>query len=293
MDANGRRDRSAAAAGKVDNEVAKFLCRVCGDGHDYQTNQRLKAHEETAAHKRSLDPEFAAAEEARKVATKKARDDKEKARMANREQREANGRRDRSAAERQASANKAQKIFHKKVAEMSKDVPPIVGTGTEEDALKALVRYHGSTGAAMLLHDDDERIKRNIRKFVLVSPEAKRDIRKAWKDSRMALNRPFASCASCGIRDHGNYVEVDVAGLPDFFEFTHEDHARFEVLKGGGSLRCCHKIELNRTSCRRRCFDGRVWAVEGNRYGPFTRHEFIFIEDWNALSFAPRTRQCW
>ena len=38
-------------------------------------------------------------------------------------------------------------------------------TEREEDALKALVRYHGSTNVAMLLHTDNERIKSNIRKF--------------------------------------------------------------------------------------------------------------------------------
>ena len=100
---------------------------------------------------------------------------------------------------------------------MHKDVPPTIATGTDEDVLKALVRYHGSSGAAMLLHDDNERIKSSIEKFIRVSPEAKKDIRKAWHESRMASNRPFESCASCGIRDHGNYGEVYVAALPDFF----------------------------------------------------------------------------
>jgi hypothetical protein len=93
----------------------------------------------------------------------------------------------------------------------------MIDTGTDEDVLKALVRYHGYSGAAMLLHDDDERIKSNIEKFVYVTPEAKNDIRKAWQESKMASNRPFESCASCGIRDHGNYGEVYVAALPDFF----------------------------------------------------------------------------
>lgn len=249
-----RDENEKARMADRDQCETKFLCRACGDGRDYQTNWRLKVHEETARHKRSLDADFSAAEGAEEVATKKARDEKErarerdakeKARLANRDQREANRRRDRSAAEKQASGNKAQKAFHKKVAEMGKDVPPIVGTGTEDDALKALVRYHGSTGAAMLLHDDDERIKNNIRKFVMVSPEAKKEIRKAWEGSRMALNTPLASCASCGIRDRGNYVEVDVAVLPGLFKFKRKDHAKFKVLEGGALLRCCHEVELN------------------------------------------------
>ncbi len=49
-----------------------------------------------------------------------------------------------------------------RVTRMHKDAPPIIGTGTDEDVLKSLVRYHDSSGAAMLLHDDDERFKSNI-----------------------------------------------------------------------------------------------------------------------------------
>ena len=41
-------------------EAGKFLCGVCGDGREYTTAWRLKQHENTAAHKRRLDPEFAA-----------------------------------------------------------------------------------------------------------------------------------------------------------------------------------------------------------------------------------------
>jgi hypothetical protein len=109
---------------------------------------------------------------------------------------------------------------------------PITETGTEEDVLSALVRYHGSTNAAMLLHDDDEKIKSNIEKFINVSPEAKSEIRKSWQESKMALNAPYLSCASCGIRNHGNYAEIDVATLPDFFKFKAKDQAMFDVLKG-------------------------------------------------------------
>ena len=56
---------------------------------------------------------------------------------------------------------KYQEAQHKKATE--KDPAPwIIGTGTEEDALKALVRYHGSTNVAMLLHTDDIRMKKKL-----------------------------------------------------------------------------------------------------------------------------------
>jgi len=58
--------------------------------------------------------------------------------------------------------------YYKKRTEMD-PARWIQGTGTEEDALKGLVRYHGSTNARMLLHTDDDRIKSNINKFVHVS----------------------------------------------------------------------------------------------------------------------------
>ena len=96
-----------------------------------------------------------------------------------------------------------QQIQYRKQTE--KDPAPwVTGDGTEEDALKALVRYHGSTSVAMLLHTDNERIKSNIRKFVHVSPEVKAKIRKTWQEGEMATNRAHYSCATCGIRDHGN-----------------------------------------------------------------------------------------
>ena len=71
---------------------------------------------------------------------------------------------------------------------------------------------------AMLLHTDNERIKSNIRKFVRVSPEVKATIRKTWQEGKMATSRAYYSCATCGIRDHGNYAQIDVAALPDFFK---------------------------------------------------------------------------
>ena len=66
-------------------------------------------------------------------------DEKEKARLAYRDQLGANARRDRSAAEKQADANRRQREFHKKVAGMHKDVPPMIAIGTDEDVLKDLL----------------------------------------------------------------------------------------------------------------------------------------------------------
>ena len=137
----------------------------------------------------------------------------------------------RTEAEKQLASLRNQRILYAKLAERN-TAPPITETGTEEDVLSALVRYHGSTSAAMLLQDDDEKIKSNIVKFINVSPEAKSEIRKAWQESEMALNTPFLSCASCGIRNHGNYAEIDVATLPDFFKFKTKDQDMFDVLKG-------------------------------------------------------------
>ena len=90
-----------------------------------------------------------------------------------------------------ASAKNQKKLYAKLVER--KTAQPITETGTEEDVLSALVRYHGSTSAAMLLHDDDEEIKSNIEKFINVSPEAKSEIRKAWQESEMALNTPYSN----------------------------------------------------------------------------------------------------
>ena len=61
----------------------------------------------------------------------------------------------------------------------------------------------------------------------------------------MALNAPYLSCASCGIRNHGNYAEIDVTTLPDFFKFNAKHQAMFDVLKGKVSLCCCRKLTLN------------------------------------------------
>ena len=186
----------------------EFKCERCNPEHDYKTEYKLKRHKETPSHKRKFDEEFAAAEQAekaakyfeekanieaanvaKKAATKKAREHKEKARKANRGQRKDNEKRDRTNAKKMVDRRRKKQKQHK----MQVD-----GDGTEEDALKALVRYHGSTNVAMLLHTDNERIKSNItsRKFVHVSPEVKAKIRKAWQEGEMATSRPHYSCAT-------------------------------------------------------------------------------------------------
>ena len=48
----------------------EFFCSVCDDGHDFKTLKRLNEHKKTASHKRKVDTEFAAAEEAEKAAKK-------------------------------------------------------------------------------------------------------------------------------------------------------------------------------------------------------------------------------
>ena len=84
-----------------------------------------------------------------KTATNKtARDTKETDRLKKRR---------RTKAEKQLASGKNQNRLYAKLNEKN-TTPPITETGTEEDVLSALVRYHGSTSAAMLLHDDDEKI---------------------------------------------------------------------------------------------------------------------------------------
>ena len=228
--------------------VQSFLCSVCGNGHDFKSRSHLIQHEKSASHKRKIDPEFAAEKAAEKATNKTARDTKETERLKKRH---------RTKAEKQLASRKNQKRLYAKLNEKN-TTPPITETGTEEDVLSALVRYHGSTSAAMLLHDDDEKIKSNIEKFINVSPEAKSEIRKAWQESEMALNTPYLACSSCGIRNHGNYDDIGVATLPDFFKFKAKDQVMFDVLKGG-ILLCC-LLSQNKTKnqifCRGRISDG-------------------------------------
>ena len=78
--------------------------------------------------------------------------------------------------------------------------PYEVGTGTVEDAKKALVRYYASTNIPMLLENDPETILRNIDRFCNVSAETKQQMRDEW-DAEMNVGMPIYSCATCGLRD--------------------------------------------------------------------------------------------
>ena len=234
----------------------EFKCERCKPGHDFKSKQNLKQHHQSSSHKRKFDPEFAAAEEADKATKKAARGekeaarkagdketarkvgpketarkagaketarkagDKEKFRKAARDQRENNIKRKRSKAETEAQQRKLSIIQYRKQTDGDR-APWIKGNGTEEDALKALVRYHGSTSVAMLLHTDDDRIKSNIKNFVHVSPEAKAKIRKTWQDGEMATNRAHFSCATCGIRDHTSQILSE--RFPRIFRVANEN----------------------------------------------------------------------
>ena len=67
--------------------------------------------------------------------------------------------------------------------------------------------------------DDDKRTLEKIQKFIYVSKDRKAEIRKLWEEGEMSDNKPLLVCASCGMRDHGEYAEEEVANLPIFFEF--------------------------------------------------------------------------
>jgi hypothetical protein len=53
----------------------EFFCSVCNNGRDYKTIQNLNEHKKTASHKRKVDSDFAAFEEAEKEAEKAAKKD--------------------------------------------------------------------------------------------------------------------------------------------------------------------------------------------------------------------------
>ena len=210
-------------------DTPEVLCSLCNTGHNYKTVYALNQHNKSASHKKKLDPEFAAAEEAAKKAKQENYGEKETARKAARDQSKAH----KAALKRQHTNTlyEKKKILH--VERNKKDPAPwIIGDGTEEDTWNALTRYHGSTASAMLLHGDDEHIKGNIKKFIDVSPEAKAEIRKAWQEGVMATNAPFFSCGACGIRGHGNYAEQKIEELSAFFKFQSKDQAVFDKLRG-------------------------------------------------------------
>jgi len=203
-------------------ESGEFIC--CG--HDYEDAKRFNQHRKTVKHRKLTDPEFAKTEAAKKAEVKckrKREKDSEAVQQANARKR------------LRLSKLKDRKEEFIRNAKVSKDREAdfIVGDGTEEDAKKALERYHGSSSAAMLLDlDDNERTLEKIQKFIHVSKERKAEIRKLWKEGEMSDNKPLLVCASCGMRDHGEYAEEEVAKLPFFFEFKENDHARLDILKG-------------------------------------------------------------
>jgi hypothetical protein len=186
----------------------------------------LNQHRLTPKHRSLTDPEFAKTEAAEKadVKCKRKREKESKAvQQGNARKR----RRLEVARKRNDECNRCKDVIAGREADF------IVGDGTEEDAKKALERYHGSSSAAMLVDiDDDERTLDKIQKFIHVSRERKAAIRKSWEEGEMSDNKPLPVCASCGMRDHGEYAEEEVANLPFFFEFKKKDQDRFDILKG-------------------------------------------------------------
>ena len=207
-------------------KTTRYICNCKGVEQSFATAQSLNKHTKSITHKRLTDPEFAKTEAAKKAEVKCKR------------KREKN-----SEAVQKANASKRLRLSKLKDREEEflrnakvsndREADFIVGDGTEEDAKKALVRYHGSSSAAMLLDlDDNERTLEKIQKFIHVSKERKEEIRKLWEEGEMSDNKPLLVCASCGMRDHGEYAEEEVAKLPFFFEFKENDHARLDILKG-------------------------------------------------------------
>ena len=156
-------------------------CEACNAS--FKSIQALKRHEQTMKHQDKVDPEGAEPKKKARVAEAQAKrdvketarkageretarknGDKEKHRLAARDQSNNNMKRKRSKADKDAKQRAFSIIQYRKQTERD-PAPWVSGDGTEEDALKALVRYHGSTNVAMLLHTDNERIKSNIRKL--------------------------------------------------------------------------------------------------------------------------------
>jgi len=219
----------ADAARKAKVVTVEIFCELCNNRHNYKSLQALKQHMNSASHKKRLDPELVAADEVAKKAKQDIYREKETARLAARDQSKAH----KAALQRLRSKALYEKEKAARVEKNNKDpVPWIIGDGTEKDVEDALVRYHGSTASAMLLHKKNEQIKKNIATFIRVSPEAKAKIRDSWQKGQMATNAPLFSCGTCGIRDHGNYAELEVSKLPDFFKFDLKHQAIFDKLKG-------------------------------------------------------------
>jgi hypothetical protein len=217
----------AAPAGNsnaLQKQTTRYICNCKGVEQPFKNAQSLKRHKESPSHRRLTDPEFAKTEAANKAEVKcKRKREKD------------------SKAVQQADARKRLRLSKQREEELDRfaehvagrEAAFIVGDGTEEDAKKALERYHGSSSVAMLLDiDDDKRTLEKIQKFIYVSKDRKSEIRKLWEEGEMSDNKPLLVCASCGMRDHGEYAEEEVANLPIFFEFKKNDHDRFDILKG-------------------------------------------------------------
>ena len=207
-------------------KTTRYICNCRGYEHDYKTAQHLKLHLETSLHQRLTDPEFAKTEAAEKADVKCKRKREKESKAVQQHKGQSRQRLD-YARKRENELARAAHVINGREADF------IVGDGTEEDAKKALERYHGSSSAAMLLDiDDDKRTLEKIQKFIYVSKDRKAEIRKLWEEGEMSDNKPLLVCASCGMSDNGEYAEEEVANIPIFFELKKNDHDRFDILKG-------------------------------------------------------------
>ena len=70
-------------------------------------------------------------------------------------------------------------------------------------------------------HSDADIIIDLINKFVFV-PDTRKDIMQhEWEEKQMPIDKPFAACAPCGLRDPSlKYHRQDVASLPSLFKLN-------------------------------------------------------------------------
>ena len=192
-------------------KTTRYICNCKGVEQPFKTAYCLKRHKESPSHRRLTDPEFAKTEAAEKADVKCKRKREKESKAVQQHKGQSRQRLD-YARKRENELARAAHVINGREADF------IVGDGTEEDAKKALERYHGSSSAAMLLDiDDDKRTLEKIQKFIYVSKDRKAEIRKLCEEGEMRDNKPLLVCASCGLRDHGEYAEEEVANLPIFF----------------------------------------------------------------------------
>ena len=84
MDLEFAAANKAAQKDKQDSK-AEVFCELCNNGHNFRTLQAFNQHKKSVLHKKRLDPEFAAADEAAKKAKQKIYCEKETARLAARD----------------------------------------------------------------------------------------------------------------------------------------------------------------------------------------------------------------